>query len=227
MEKNTGRLSLFLKKYQINNCGNWKSYGVKKRPVKFTTPLKLFLLFIGFLGICVAFLGLYYPRTWNCGSSVITDNGWSFDSPGRYIVNVGKIDLSQKKISSWELCMLPEKKMTCGFRIKLSGDSGFLEDRKLTQKVIHKIVLSLKVYNSKDYLLFENAGNISKDWIWSGPDNNNTAFVYGNSTYGTNEITSSFSASPDETYRVVVEVMNTTGDINVVATIILKDLPGS
>jgi hypothetical protein len=173
--------------------------------------ITIFIFIIGLIGLFLGYKVFVYPITWECGSSTITDLGWSFDSAERYIVNVGNVDLTQDKVSSWELCKLPESELFCGLKITLPSSPVYNAAQLLTGEV----VVSIKIYDEQGKIVFRKYGNLSKDWIWSGPIDTNSAFVRGNI---------GFYPSENSKYRLEIEVRSAKEAKNVIATVMLQGI---
>ncbi len=151
--------------------------------------------------------GWRYPKIWQCDSANVTDKGPA-SGIDRYIVSLGKIDFSQEKQYSWNLCKLPAEKMFCGFNITLSKSRAWTLESSATRDSI----VSLQLYGEDGQVLFEESGPLGSEWIWSGPYDEHTVFVYRDT---------GFQANPDQTYTLEVQLSPQLAAKDIVATVVL------
>ncbi len=147
--------------------------------------------------------GWRYPKSWECGTSVVTDFG-PREARHRFVVDAGTIDLSTEGISSFSCCEMPEEVSYIALAVSwderpihIGGPVGWRNHDKVSDTQV-----SIRVSDSSGNMVASHFGRLGQDWTWSGPNGHlrNEVWLYGSGT--------EFHPVAGESYSVEVLVDN-------------------
>ncbi len=144
--------------------------------------------------LCLAISACYRVAQYS-GDGYLVDNG-SSAATDRYILNLGKIDLTKSGTSTCRLDNLPSVDFVVGIQIDVKAENQSVIENRMVNPIV-----SFELQGAGGEILFNEKGNL-KDWTWSVPRVGNKAFVYR-----VGKPSSFFLARSRTPYKLVVAVV--------------------
>jgi hypothetical protein len=142
----------------------------------------------------VPLLSACYRVSEYSGDGHLVDNGF-FAATDRYVLNLGPIDLTHRRATTFQIANLPETNFVVGLQISVGP-----EHRATIEKQLVNPIVSLELSGPGGKILFTKKSRL-QEWTWSMPSDADRAFVYWRGEPGTY-----FSAASKTKYTLTLSV---------------------